>query len=88
MSLALPVLRRKHPELRGGFLVPFGPWLIPVLSAVTAFGLIVYLKEGSAHVFGIPLPWLGFVIWLIVGMAIYLIYGRANSALANDRERA
>ncbi len=88
VSLALPVLRRNHPQLRGGFTVPLGPWLIPVLSAVTAFGLIVYLKEGSARVFGIPLPWVGFVVWLIVGMVIYLTYGRAHSALAHEAERA
>ena len=29
VSLALPVLRRKHPELRGGFSVPFGPYSFP-----------------------------------------------------------
>ncbi len=86
VSLALPVLRRRHPGLRSGFTVPFGPWVIPILSAIAAFGLIVYLKEGSDHVWGIPLPWLGFVIWLAIGMVIYLAYGRRNSALAQEAD--
>jgi APA family basic amino acid/polyamine antiporter len=87
VSLALPVLRRKHPELTGGFNVPFGPWVIPLLSAATALGLIYYLHEGSAKVFGIiPLPWFGFVVWLIIGMGIYLGYGRHHSTVATTSD--
>jgi basic amino acid/polyamine antiporter, APA family len=81
VSLALPVLRRKHPEIQGGFSVPFGPYVIPILSALTAFGLIYYLHVGSRTVWGIPLPWLGFVVWLIIGLGIYFGYGRNHSAV-------
>jgi APA family basic amino acid/polyamine antiporter len=84
VSLALPVLRRKHPELRGAFTVPLGPWIIPILSALTALFFIYNLRDGSQQLWGIPLPWVGFVIWLAVGMVIYLGYGRRNSALANE----
>jgi APA family basic amino acid/polyamine antiporter len=86
VSLALPVLRRKHPELTGGFTVPFGPWVIPLLSAATALFLIYYLREGSTHVFGVPLPWFGFVVWLVIGMAIYLGYGRTHSTVATTSD--
>ncbi len=86
VSLALPVLRRRHPELSGGFNVPFGPWLIPLLSAATALFLIYYLREGSTQVFGIPLPWFGFVVWLIIGMVIYLGYGRSHSTVATTSD--
>jgi APA family basic amino acid/polyamine antiporter len=81
VSLALPVLRRKHPELRSGFTVPFGPYVIPVLSALTALFLIFYLKEGSARFAGMPLPWFGFLVWLVVGLGIYLGYGRRHSTV-------
>ena len=82
VSLALPVIRKKHPELQGGFRVPFGPWVIPILSAASALGLIYYLRYGSDEFFGVPLPWLGFVIWLIVGLIIYYGYGRSHSVVA------
>ena len=85
VSIALPVLRARHPELRGGFTVPFGPYVIPALSAVTALALIFYLRFGSKEAWGIPLPWLGFVVWLAIGLAIYLGYGRRRSALATTR---
>ena len=81
VSLALPVLRRNHPELKSGFTVPFGPYVIPVLSALTALFLIYYLKEGSPRQWGIPLPWFGFVVWLIIGFAIYFGYGRRHSTV-------
>jgi len=84
VSLALPVLRKRHPELRGGFEVPFGPYVVPILSAIAALFLIFYLKEGSVRAWGIPLPWLGFVIWLAVGMIVYLGYGRSHSTVGAD----
>ena len=84
VSLALPVLRRRHPELRGGFTVPFGPYLIPALSAITALFLIFYLKVGSERFYGIPLPWFGFVVWLLLGLCIYLGYGRRNSTVGSE----
>ncbi len=83
VSLALPVLRRKHPELRGAFTVPFGPWVVPTLSVLGALGGIYFLREGSGTLFGVPLPWAGFVIWFAIGMVIYLLYGRRNSAMAS-----
>jgi amino acid transporter len=46
-SIAVPILRRKHPDLKGAFSVPGGPYIVPVLSAVTALGLIHYLKVGN-----------------------------------------
>ncbi len=84
VSLALPVLRKRHPELRGGFEVPFGPYVVPYCSALAALFLIFYLKEGSISAWGIPLPWLGFVIWLAVGMILYLGYGRRHSTVGMD----
>jgi len=40
VSVAVPALRKLHPQLTGAFTVPFGPYLIPVLSALTALFLI------------------------------------------------
>ena len=47
VSIAVPILRRRHPELAGRFQLPFGPYIIPILSAVTALGLVYYLKSAT-----------------------------------------
>ncbi|MEO9170559.1 MAG: amino acid permease [Candidatus Baltobacteraceae bacterium] len=80
VSIALPILRKRYPNTKG-FTVPFGPYVVPVISAVTAFGLMLSLAFGSPTVIGIPLPWLGFIVWLIVGMFIYYGYSRAHSTV-------
>src|SRR5580692_4291586 len=83
VSIAVPILRSRHPETQGKFKVPFGPYLIPVLSAVTALFLIYFLRQGNPLVWGFfPLVWLGFVIWLVVGLIFYFCYGRHQSTIA------
>jgi APA family basic amino acid/polyamine antiporter len=88
-SAAVPILRKKHPELNaGGFQVPFGPRLIPALSALTAFGLMVALMFNSPRIWGIPLPWFAFTVWLAIGLVIYYAYGRNNSIVGENDEKA
>ncbi len=87
VSIALPILRRLYPGA-GGFMVPFGPYLIPILSAVTAFGLMVSLAFGSPAVYGIPLPWLGFIVWLLIGFVVYFLYSRSHSAVGIEEASA
>jgi len=87
VSAAVPILRKKHPELNaGGFQVPFGPRLIPALSALTAFGLMVSLMFNSPRIFGIPLPWFAFTVWLAIGLIIYYAYGRNHSIAGKQDE--
>lgn len=82
VSLAVPILRRRHPNLIGSFKVPFGAWLIPILSAVTALGLIYYLRVGNPVAFGFfPIVWLWFLIWLVIGLLFYYFYGRHHSTV-------
>jgi APA family basic amino acid/polyamine antiporter len=88
-SAAVPILRKKHPELNaGGFQVPFGPRLIPALSALTAFGLMVALMFNSPRIWGIPLPWFAFTVWLAIGLIIYYAYGRGHSIVGENDEKA
>jgi APA family basic amino acid/polyamine antiporter len=83
VSLAVPILRRRHPEMIGRFTLPFGPYIIPILSAVTALGLIYYLKIGNPVAWGFfPIVWLWFLIWLVVGLVFYFLYGRNKSTVA------
>lgn len=72
VSLGILVLRKKRPDLKPSFRVPFGK-VIPILSAV----LCVYLMLNLATV-----TWVFFGIWLIIGFAIYFAYGQRHSRLA------
>lgn len=72
VSAGVLVLRRTQPDRPRGFRVPLVP-LIPVMSIVCCFILML----------GLPLEtWLRFIVWLAVGLAIYFLFGRKRSALA------
>lgn len=65
-------LRYTHPESVRSFKTPFMPF-IPILGIMSCCYLMIHL------------PWitlLRFVIWMAVGMVIYLTRGRFTSALA------
>lgn len=71
VSLAIIVLRKKHPDLKASFRVPF----VPVLPAISAL-LCLYLA------LSLPLiTWLSFVIWLMIGSIIYFSYSKKHSHL-------
>ncbi len=83
-SAAVPVLRLRHPELKSSYVVPGGPYAIPILSAVSALALMYFLRVGTPVVWGFfPLVWLGFIIWFILGQIVYHCYGRRKSAIVN-----
>ena len=76
VSAAVIVLRKKQPERPRAFRVPFVP-LFPMIS----IGCCVVLMMG------LPLlTWLRFVLWLVIGLAIYFPFGRKKSALANQEQ--
>jgi APA family basic amino acid/polyamine antiporter len=66
VSLGVILLRRAQPDLPRSFRVPWVPFL-PLLSIF--FCLLLMLS--------LPLEtWIRFVVWLIVGLAIYFLYSR------------
>jgi APA family basic amino acid/polyamine antiporter len=70
VSAGVLVLRRRQPERPRGFRVPLVP-LLPVLSIVCCFILML----------GLPLEtWIRFLVWLLIGLAIYFAFGRARAA--------
>ncbi|MBA2392944.1 MAG: amino acid permease, partial [Ktedonobacteraceae bacterium] len=74
VSAGVLILRRTQPDLRRGYRVPFVP-VVPILSVLASLVLIV------------SLPWitlLRFVIWLLIGLAVYFLYSRHHSLLDHD----
>jgi APA family basic amino acid/polyamine antiporter len=79
VSVAVIVLRRTRPKMKRPFRVPQVP-LLPIVSAVFCVGLMTNLALET---------WLRFLVWLVLGLAIYFSYGRSHSRLAQrDREKA
>ena len=72
VCIGIPILRHKDPDRPRGFRVPFGPWFLPILGAISCVLLMYYLPGGS---------WWRFAGWLMLGLAIYLSYGYTRSAI-------
>jgi len=71
---AVLVMRRTHPDTPRPFRAPLVP-LVPLLGIASCLLLM----------FSLPVEnWLRLVIWLAVGLAIYLGYGRRHSHLAQQ----
>ncbi|MET0998192.1 MAG: amino acid permease [Marmoricola sp.] len=69
VSLAVPILRKRRPDLERSFKVPLNPWL-PYLAALVCVYLAMNLSIET---------WLRFLIWMVLGFAIYFIYGYSHS---------
>jgi APA family basic amino acid/polyamine antiporter len=69
VSLAVPILRKRRPDLQRSFTVPFNPWL-PYLAALVCVYLMLNLSLET---------WIRFLIWMAIGFLIYFTYGYRNS---------
>ncbi|MGV4321487.1 amino acid permease [Bacillus mojavensis] len=71
ISIAVIVLRKKHPEIKASFRVPFVP-VVPIISA----GICLWFM------YSLPgITWLSFVIWIAVGTLVYFLYAKKHSLL-------
>jgi APA family basic amino acid/polyamine antiporter len=71
VNIGVIILRRTHPDMERPFRVPFVP-VFPIIGCI----LIIYLMQ--------TLPgetWIRFIVWLVLGLAIYFFYGRKHSLL-------
>ena len=66
------VLRRKEPGRPRPFRVPFVP-VFPLIGVLLCFALMLSLPIET---------WIRFFVWLVIGLAIYFLYGVRNSKLA------
>jgi APA family basic amino acid/polyamine antiporter len=75
VSAGVIVLRRRQPDRPRSFKVPLAPWL-PALSIACCLVLMLSLPLET---------WVRFVVWLLIGLPIYFLFGRKHSALAPAR---
>ncbi|WP_137654561.1 amino acid permease [Bifidobacterium moukalabense] len=71
VAISVPIMRRKRPDLKRTFRMPGNPW-VPILIALANVWLMLNLSV---------LTWIRFVIWLLVGFAIYFGYGYRHARL-------
>ena len=78
VCLGVLVLRITHPEIHRPFKTP-AVFAVAPLGAASAVFLM----------FGLPGDtWLRLVVWLVIGLAIYFLYGRNHSHLARRQKGA
>lgn len=71
VAISVPIMRKKRPDLKRTFRMPGNPW-IPILIALANVWLMLNLSV---------LTWIRFVVWLLVGFAIYFGYGYRHACL-------
>jgi APA family basic amino acid/polyamine antiporter len=71
------VLRRTRPELNRPFRVPLFPGL-PALGFLLCGYLMISLPVTA---------WERFIVWLLIGLSIFFLYGRMHSRLAKPPDR-
>ena len=69
VSIGVVVLRRTRPELPRSFRVPLMP-VLPIVSVLACLWLMVNLPGET---------WLRFVVWMVIGVVFYYLYGRRRS---------
>jgi APA family basic amino acid/polyamine antiporter len=72
VSAGVIILRRTRPDLPRGFRAPWVP-VLPIASVCACLWLMINLTG---------LTWIRFGVWMVLGVAIYLGYGKRHSVLA------
>jgi APA family basic amino acid/polyamine antiporter len=70
------VMRRKMPEIPRSFKTPMVP-LVPILGIFVCLFMMVFLPMDT---------WIRLLVWMLIGMDIYLVYGAKNSHLGNGTD--
>lgn len=74
VSVAVPTLRKRRPDLPRPFKVPGSP-VLPWISAAICLYLMLNLPVET---------WGRFLTWLLIGFIIYFAYGRSHSRVGKD----
>ncbi|HMT73253.1 MAG TPA: amino acid permease [Chitinophagaceae bacterium] len=73
VCIGILVMRKKMPELPRAFKTPMVP-LVPILGIITCLFMMVFLPMDT---------WIRLLLWMLIGLDIYLAYGAKNSHLGD-----
>lgn len=73
VCIGIWVLRNKMPELPRAFKTPMVP-LVPILGIATCLFMMVFLPMDT---------WIRLLVWMLIGLDIYLAYGAKHSNFGN-----
>ncbi|MDP9034772.1 MAG: amino acid permease [Myxococcota bacterium] len=76
VCIGIIILRKTRPDLKRPFRTPFVP-LVPILGALMCLGLMLTLP---------PDTWIRLAVWMSIGLAIYVGYGRKHSTIATGQD--
>jgi APA family basic amino acid/polyamine antiporter len=71
VCIGVMVLRKKQPDLPRAFKTPWVP-LVPILGVASCLFMMLFLPLDT---------WLRLIIWMLIGIDVYLMYGAGNSHL-------
>jgi APA family basic amino acid/polyamine antiporter len=74
VSVGIIVLRRTNPEIPRPFRTPLVP-IVPIL-AILICGYMMYSLPGDT--------WIRLIVWLVIGLIIYFLYGKSHSRIASS----
>jgi len=77
VSSGVIILRRTRPDLDRPFKVPLVP-VLPAIAVISCLYLMVNLPAAT---------WVRLVVWLVIGAAVYFLYGFKHSILRNPLEK-
>jgi basic amino acid/polyamine antiporter, APA family len=75
VSIAVLILRITRPDINRPFKTP-AVWIVAPLGAIFSLVQMVFLPGDT---------WIRLIIWTIIGVSIYLLYGLKNSRLAKKQ---
>jgi basic amino acid/polyamine antiporter, APA family len=75
VCIGIPIMRKSDPNANRPFRAPLVP-LVPILGVVVCLGMIVALDVVTL---------VSAVIWMVVGLIVYFIYGQKNSKLQSEK---
>lgn len=70
------VMREKMPDLPRAFKTPLVP-LVPILGIAVCLFMMVFLPMDT---------WIRLLVWMLIGMDIYMVYGAKHSHLGNGTD--
>ncbi len=67
------IMRQKMPDIPRAFKTPLVP-LVPILGIVVCLFMMIFLPMDT---------WIRLLVWMLIGLDIYLVYGAKNSHLGD-----